>query len=281
MRIVVPMAGAGKRFFDAGYNDPKPLIKIRGKRMIEYVCDMFNKDLDEFIFIVNNDLCYDARAVLPKYVKNCNILPIPNHTKGPVWSVWSTAIPYIKDDEPCIIVHCDTPFQWDYQNFLDYSKYLDGVLVSNVGFHPHSLASTMMAYSRTDADNKVMEVKEKSCFTKNHFKEHASAGLYFFKKGSYIKEYFGKALDYNLNYNGEFYVTLVYNLLIKDGLKVYSYPVDHVLAFGTPSEVQNYEAWQTILEGAQVKSEKDLLDCYEYWKDAKDFTPGQPDWPLD
>lgn len=277
MLIVVPMAGSGQRFDDAGYKELKPLIRIRGKRMIEYVCDMFDKDFDEFVFIVSVSAYRkgDVQPVLQKYVKNCTILSVADHHKGPVWTVWTKAIPFINSNEPVIIVHCDTPMKWDYKDFLEYSKYKDGVLVSNVGFHPHSLASTLMAFSRTDADGRVMEVKEKSSYTSNHFKEHASAGLYYFKKGSYVKDYFEKALEYQLQYNGEFYVTLVYNLLIKDGLDIYSYPVPYVLGFGTPQEVRNYEAWQVIIEGGQVRNERDLLGCYQYWKDAKDFTPGE------
>ena len=267
MKIVVPMAGLGERFDQAGYKEIKPLIKVAGKRIIEYVCDMFNTASDEFVFIIN-DVDYRAgkvHAAVEKYVKHCKILSVPLHRKGPVWTVFTTAMPYIDADEPVIITYCDTPLVWDYQHFLDYSKYKDGVLASNVGFHPHSLASTMMAFSRTDADNRISEVKEKSCYTSNHFQEHASAGLYYFKKGSYVMNYFEKAIHYNINYNGEYYVTLVYNLMIRDGLDVFSYPVDTVLAFGTPSEVENFEAWQIILKGGQIKSVKDLIDCYTYW----------------
>jgi hypothetical protein len=38
------------------------------------------------------------------------------------------------------------------------------------------------------------------------------------------------------------------------------------MAFGTPEEIQNFEAWQVILEGKQVKNEQDLIQCYKYWK---------------
>ena len=49
MNILIPMAGAGSRFFDAGYTDPKPLIQIEGKTMIQRVIE--NLDLDgNFIF---------------------------------------------------------------------------------------------------------------------------------------------------------------------------------------------------------------------------------------
>jgi len=30
MQIIIPMSGIGKRFIEAGYKDPKPLIKVDG-----------------------------------------------------------------------------------------------------------------------------------------------------------------------------------------------------------------------------------------------------------
>ena len=51
MKIIVPMAGTGNRFVQAGYTDPKPLIKVMGKRVIEYILDAFS-DEDEFEEVV-------------------------------------------------------------------------------------------------------------------------------------------------------------------------------------------------------------------------------------
>ena len=33
------MSGVGNRFIEAGYQDPKPLIIVDGKPIIEHVCD--------------------------------------------------------------------------------------------------------------------------------------------------------------------------------------------------------------------------------------------------
>jgi hypothetical protein len=127
----------------------------------------------------------------------------------------------------------------------------------------------MFAYSKTDSGGRVSEIKEKACYTGNKFNEHASCGLYYFRYGAYVKKYFGEMIDKNINYNGEFYVTLVYNLLIRDGLSIYSFLNDFVLAFGTPNEVKNFEAWMTILDGAQVTDEEELFACYDYWREYR------------
>ena len=52
LNIVVPMAGKGSRFQEAGYTFPKPLIDINGKTMIEVVVNNLKPKVDyKFIFI--------------------------------------------------------------------------------------------------------------------------------------------------------------------------------------------------------------------------------------
>ena len=41
VQLVIPMSGIGKRFLEAGYYDPKPLIEVDGKPIIAHVLDMF------------------------------------------------------------------------------------------------------------------------------------------------------------------------------------------------------------------------------------------------
>ena len=53
MRILIPMAGRGDRFVNKGYKNPKPLIKVNGKMIIEYILDMFDEN-DDITFICND-----------------------------------------------------------------------------------------------------------------------------------------------------------------------------------------------------------------------------------
>ena len=81
-----------------------------------------------------------------------------------------------------------------------------------------------------------------------------------------MKKYFDLCMNNNLNHNGEYYVTLVYNLLVRDGLRVGKYDTDFVMVFGTPREVEHFEAWKTLILGIQVKDEQSLTDSFRYWK---------------
>lgn len=266
MKILIPMAGTGQRFVDVGYEDPKPLIKVNGRRIMEYVCDMFDKDSDEFVFICNDKhlSTTNMREVLGSLVNNYKIIPIQPHKKGPVFTILDSAC-HIDDDEEVIVCYCDNPYLWDYAGFKKWVKdnKSDGCILSHTGFHPHRLSPTMMAYIQ-QKDLVLSAIKEKACYTSNPMEEHASTGTYYFRRGEYIKKYFQMLVDENINYNGEYYVTLVYNLLVRDGLLVHSYPTDYVTVFGTPEEVKNFEAWQVIMR--QIKNEDDLVKCYRYWK---------------
>jgi NDP-sugar pyrophosphorylase family protein len=267
MKIVIPMAGTGNRFVQKGYADPKPLIKINGKRIIEYILDMFDAD-DEFVFICNDIhlATTNMREVLLELKPNAKIVSMPQHKLGPVYTV-KAVYDLIEDNEEVIISYCDNPHLWDRKHFENkmHGGKFDGCVLTHTGFHPHTLAHTKMAFVK--GDNGVLEeIKEKACYTDNPMNEHASTGVYYFSKGSYIKKYFDLAMERGIQYNGEYYVTLVYNLLVQDGLKVGYYDTPFVTVFGTPEEVENFEAWATILKAAQVKTEKQLLACYDYWK---------------
>eukprot|EP00697_Spironema_sp_BW2_P015118 gnl/Spiro4/5852_TR2985_c0_g1_i1.p7 gnl/Spiro4/5852_TR2985_c0_g1~~gnl/Spiro4/5852_TR2985_c0_g1_i1.p7 ORF type:complete len:281 (-),score=-13.58 gnl/Spiro4/5852_TR2985_c0_g1_i1:9497-10339(-) len=268
MKIVIPMAGTGDRFVRAGYTDPKPLITVDGKRIIQYIYEMFDPS-DEFVFICNDThlATTDMRAVLAEMAPGCTILSIPNHKKGPIHTVMSADYEsFIKDDEEVIICYCDNPYLWDYEDFKHWVKATDsdGCILSHEGFHPHRLSPTFMAHIKED-NYTVEEIKEKEPYTSDPMSEHASTGTYYFKTGSILKKYFQASIDQNINYNGEHYVTLAYNLLIKDGLNVTCYATDHVTVFGTPEEVESFEAWQTLIKGTQIKSEADVIKCYRYW----------------
>lgn len=265
MEVIVTLGGSGKRFSDAGYSVPKPYIEAGGKELIRHIIDIFDAENDNFHFALNTKHI-DYRQLVESLVKKSKTFLIPQHKKGPVYSVMQYPLSSTFGKET-IVTYCDNPYKWDYEDFKKYVKDndLDGCIISHKGWHPHRLASTFMAYMRMDGDN-VAEVQEKKPFTDNHWEENASIGTYYFKDGAMVQRYFKQCLDENLNYNNEFYVTLVYNLMIRDGLKVGVYDVEKNAVLGTPSELENFNAWAKIIEGSQCKTKDDAAKCFEYWK---------------
>lgn len=251
MHIIVPMSGIGNRFLEAGYSEPKPLIVIDGKPIIEHVCDLFPGET-KFTFICNSKHLAETniRSVLLGIKPKANIIEIPNHKKGPVYAV-SLVENLIEDDEEVIVNYCDFGTFWDYSDFLKHTRErnADGALPSYKRFHPHMLGKTNYAFMRDDRQW-MLEIKEKDPFTENRMNEYASNGTYYFKKGSYVKSYFKELMDKDINLNGEYYVSLIYNLLVRDNLKVSIYDIQHMLQWGTPQDVEEYNSWSKYFRNA-------------------------------
>ncbi len=244
MHIIIPMSGIGKRFIDAGYDVPKPLIVIDGKPIIQYVVELFPGET-KFTFICNQvhlDTT-DMKSILSRIAPQGEIVAIEPHKLGPVYAV-SQIADRIDDDEEVIVNYCDFGTYWDYEDFLSHTRErdADGAIPSYKGFHPHMIGSTNYAFMRDDKQW-MLEIKEKEPFTDNRNEEFASNGTYYFKKGSYVKKYFKELMDKDINLNGEFYVSLIFNLLIENNLKVSIYSIQHMLQWGTPEDVAEYRNW--------------------------------------
>lgn len=249
MHIIIPMSGVGKRFIDAGYPAPKPLIEIDGKPVIQHVVELFPGE-NKFTFICNQTHLETTpmREILNRIAPQGNVVCIPNHKLGPVFAV-ASILDEINDDEEVIVNYCDFGTWWDYQDFLKHTRErnADGAIPAYKGFHPHMLGSTNYAFMR-DQDQWMLEIKEKEPFTDDRMKEYASNGTYYFKKGSYIKKYFPLLMDKDINLNGEFYVSLIYNLLASDKLNISIYEIEHMLQWGTPQDVEEYNGWSNYFQ---------------------------------
>jgi NDP-sugar pyrophosphorylase family protein len=251
------MSGIGKRFIEAGYKVPKPLIRVDKKTIIEHVCNLF-PDEDKFTFICNSRHLADTniKQVLQSIKRNANIVEIPNHKKGPVYAI-SLVKEVIEDDEEVIVNYCDFGTYWDYKNFLKHTRdrEADGAIVAYKGFHPHMLGNTNYAFMQ-DKKQWMLKIQEKEPFTNNRMQEYASNGTYYFKKGLYVKKFFQKLIDNNINLRGEYYVSLVYNLLVSNGLKVSIYEIQHMLQWGTPQDLEEYSMWSKYFSNILEQKKK-------------------------
>jgi dTDP-glucose pyrophosphorylase len=172
---------------------------------------------------------------------------------------------FIIDNEPYIVSYCDLTQKWDYQNFLSTMKETncDGCLVTHTGKHPHRLKVLNFAHVLLNGQ-KVLKVKEKGYFTNDPMSEYASNGIYYFKHGDILKKYCHKIIETKEVVNGEYYVTLIYNQMIKDGLNVIHYPTDNYVCLGSPHELIAFKYWKTLID--QNISEEDIKFIQTYWK---------------
>jgi NDP-sugar pyrophosphorylase family protein len=242
MHIIVPMSGIGKRFIEAGYPDPKPLIVVDGKPIIQHVVEMFPGE-SKFSFICNSDHLRNTRmrSILERIAPSGTIHEVAPHKKGPVHAV-SQICHQIDDGEEVVVNYCDFGKKWDYQRFLSTTRAQgsDGALSAYRGFHPHMLHSPNYAYMR-EANGQMLEIQEK-------MSEYASDGTYYFRTGAILKRFFDETVRKDVNVNGEYYVSVVYNLLVQAGLKVSIFEIEKMFQWGTPQDLAEYVEWGRMFQ---------------------------------
>ena len=251
MQVIIPMSGIGSRFLDDGYKQPKFMIELEGKPIIQHVVELFPNETD-FLFICNNqhlnDVRFDIRSLLKKIAPQAQIVGIQPHKLGPVFAVLEAA-DYIKTEEPVIVNYCDFACYWDYQDFLKMLQETNcaGAIPAYKGFHPHSLGNTKYAYL-TEKDLCLVDIREKEPFTENHMDEFASSGTYYFKTGALMQKAMRACIEENLSVDGEYYVSLCYKILLREQLIVRIYELEHFMQWGTPEDVKEYNQWSSIFK---------------------------------
>ena len=264
-QLIIPMSGIGKRFIEAGYTVPKPLIEVDGKPIIEHVINLFPGTTD-VSFICNSQHLAETNmcAVLKSICPDGKIYEVPLEPRhGPVHAV-AQIFNHIKDDEEVIVSYCDYGTYWDYEKFLKELREHqdDGGIACYIGFHPHMLGSDNYAFLKDDGNNYMIEIQEKKPFTDNKMNEYASNGTYYFKSGRIMKKYFQQMMNMKMSINNEYYVSMVYNLMVADGLKVRIFQIDNMLQWGTPYDLAVYNSWSNYFSNI-IKPQTIFTDEYD------------------
>ncbi len=267
------MSGQGKRFKEKGYADPKPLIIVSGKPIIEHVVAMFPEDSD-FIFICNKKHLEttNMRDVLSRIAPRGRVIEIAEHSYGPVYAT-SFAFPFIDDGEEVVVSYCDYAMVFDYEDMLKTVRERGyfGAVPAYTGFHPHLLHKRVYGGILRDHDGTMLDYKEKHSFTENLMDSHHSAGMYYFKTAKELKEYTEELERSDISINGEKYTSMLYYFYLRDGKKIYVPEVSIFMQWGTPEDLEEYVFFENELyqkNGIQQKTnsipkERSVLSFYD------------------
>jgi len=231
LNIIVPMAGAGKRFEQAGYHLPKPLINIKNKPMIQIVIENIAIEAN-YIYMVQKAHYekYDLGHLLEQITPGCRIIQIDGVTEGAACTAL-IAKDLINNDKELLIVNSDQWLNWDSSDFLYFvkDKMIDGVILTFKSTHPKC------SFVKLNSDGNVIEVKEKIPIS-----NMATVGIYYWKRGQEFVRYAEQMVQKNLRVNNEFYVAPVYNEAIEDKKKIKNYHVEEMWGLGTPEDLQYF-----------------------------------------
>jgi bifunctional N-acetylglucosamine-1-phosphate-uridyltransferase/glucosamine-1-phosphate-acetyltransferase GlmU-like protein len=203
------------------------------------------------------------KNVLSNICPHSKIFEVPvEGREGPVQAV-SLIYDHIDDDKEVIISYCDYGTYWNYEEFLNdtRSRNADGAIACYKGFHPHMLGTDNYAFLKetTEGSRWMSAIQEKQPFTNNRMNEYASNGTYYFKSGSIMKKYFKLLMDRKITVKNEYYVSMVYNLLVEDGLNVNIFEIENMLQWGTPYDLEIYNDWSKYFNNI-IQNQEKIID---------------------
>lgn len=213
LNIVIPMAGRGSRFVDAGYILPKPLILVHGKPMISVVVNNIKPMQDHrFIFIVLKEHIdtYQVDEQLKALVPGSEVVVVDRVTEGAACTVL-LAKELINNDSPLMIANSDQWVDVDIDKYLKImeTKQADGLIMTMTANDPK------WSYIKIDSNDWISQVVEKKVVS-----NEATVGIYNYLKGSDFVSAAESMIQKNIRVNNEFYVAPVYDELILAGKKV-------------------------------------------------------------
>ncbi len=238
MTIVIPMAGRGQRFVDAGYRVPKMLIEAHGKPLLRWSVDSLPLALGKrlvFVGLAEHERDFSISKHIRNWYGNgiqLEFVFLPGVTGGQAETVLA-AQPHIPEHEPLLIFNIDTAF---YSPTLTaaLTGQNDGVLGAFTSREPR------FSFAAVDETGRVTRVTEKEPIS-----EHALTGMYHYRRAKDFLDAADAAVKKNERVKGEFYVAPLYNTLIAKGRRLVVDECKEHCILGTPAELQTFLARPT------------------------------------
>lgn len=227
--LVIPMAGLGQRFVDAGYVLPKQLLPLGDRTCLHESLNSFNTDIfDKIVIIGREDYfeSYDINEILMEFggEAKIDIISLKHKTQGSVQTVLD-GLKGFDDSWHLTIYTLDVSFtpylDLKEKIFQESPNNIFTVKTNNPGF----------SYVDVDESGQVKMTAEKYVIS-----QYGATGLYMFESVGIFKKYGSKMMSENNRMNNEFYICPLYNYLIEDNINVNQTEVPGLLMFGTPKE---------------------------------------------
>ena len=210
MKIIIPMAGMGKRMRPHTLSVPKPLIKIAGKpivqRLVEEIAEVANEKIEEIAFIIGDF----GKDVEEKLISIANELGAKAKLYYQTEALGTAHAIYCAADSlsgKVIVAFADTLFKADFKLNNDADSIIWVQKVKN----PESFGVV-----KINADNTITDFIEKP---QKFVSDLAIIGIYYFKDGDNLRNEIKYILDKKMLVNGEYQLTDVLENMKNKNLK--------------------------------------------------------------
>ena len=244
--LLVPMAGYGKRFADAGYDVPKAMVPVSGRPMVIQATRSL-PDAPRTQFVLRRDFArLDELLVrLRTSFVGVSTLLLDGGTDGQA-STCRFGVADVNAGEPLTIGACDNAMIYDVLKF-EALMAPDGpdVLVWVVRGHADGrLRPTNFGWVEADADRRVLGVRVKG-EPEDAAVDPMIVGAFTFRRAADFVRAYESLVERDGRVNGEFYVDSLIEDAVRLGLDCRIFEIDHYLGWGTPNDLKTFEYWQS------------------------------------
>jgi glucose-1-phosphate thymidylyltransferase len=234
MKIIIPMAGFGKRLLQLTRHKPKALVRLADNRLLDHVLNTFqgleNIYTLEYIFIIG----YMGDQI-KKYMQDAHPDKKVTYYVQEKLIGQSHAVYLAKENisGPILLTYCDTIIETDF-SYLSIDS-MDGVLSVQEVEDPRSHGVAVIG-----SDNLVTKLVEKPQTTEN---KSVLTGLYYFVEGKNLIKAIETQIQRGTSLNNEFYLADAINILLEDGVELKAKKVLQWLDAGTPESILETNAY--------------------------------------
>jgi len=210
MKIIVPMAGRGKRMRPHTLTIPKPLLPIAGKpivqRLVEDIAAVCQEPIEEIGFIIG-DFGKEVEEHLKQVAKDLGAVGKVFHQEEALGTAHAILCAQEIMQGKTIVAFADTLFRADFK--LDDDE--DGIIWVQKVADPKAFGVVKL-----DDNNYITDFIEKP---KEFVSDLAIIGIYYFKDGEYLRENLQYLIDNDIKDKGEYQITEALERMKKAGMK--------------------------------------------------------------
>ncbi|WP_026760403.1 nucleotidyltransferase [Selenomonas ruminantium] len=261
MNIIIPMAGAGKRFSDAGYKTHKPAIPTLDRRTGNtypmVVCATMDlpgvaEDGSNVVYIDRDFHKADGvEAAIQEHFPQAQFITVDKLTEGQACTCL-LAEELINNEEPLLIAGCDNGMVLDEEKFRQEMESADMLVFTYR--HNEAVLKNPNAYGwmLVDGENNVTDISIKKAVSDNPLEDHAVVATFYFRHGADFVRAAERMIAADDRINGEFYVDEVTRHALELGMNVKVFEIDRYLGWGTPQDYEEYMAtlryWRSFVQ---------------------------------
>lgn len=261
MKIIVPMAGKGKRMRPHTITTPKPLIKIAGKpivqRLVEDIVSVTTEKVDEIAFVIG-DFGEEVEAQLVKIAEALGAKGSIYYQKEALGTAHAVLCAAESMNDSVVVAFADTLFKADFK--MDAS--MDGIIWTH-----HVKDPSAFGVVTKGAKGIINGFVEKP---QEFVSDEAIIGIYYFRDGAFLRDELQYLVDENVIKGGEYQLTDALQNMMNKGTEFFTGAVDEWLDCGNKDatvytnqrilEINNIE--KLIADSAQKQNSIIVEPCY-------------------